>query len=177
MPRIVRLEPHNPAWVRLYHEEAGRLAGLLSADLVAIHHIGSTSIPTIKAKPIIDLLVEVRDIGRIDAFNPQMEALGYTPMGEYGIPGRRFFYKGTEDLHTFHVHIFQHDNPEFQRHLNFRDYLIAHPNEARRYEAVKEELAEQHRDDAGAYAEAKTPYIRQIEKLALAWRAQQKQSG
>ena len=88
--RHIIVVPHDPAWAGAFEDEAALLRPVFGDNLVAMHHIGSTAIPGIHAKPVIDMLPVVKDIAAVDSLNPQMEALGYEPMGEYGIPGRRF---------------------------------------------------------------------------------------
>jgi GrpB-like predicted nucleotidyltransferase (UPF0157 family) len=166
----ITLVPHQPEWAARFRAEALRLRALLGDNAVAFHHIGSTAIPEIKAKPIIDLLVEVRNINRVDESNSKMIRHGYLPKGEFGIPGRRYFRKGTEIHHTFHVHVFQTGNPEFKRHLDFRDYLRAHPVEAEAYSRLKESLARKFPEDIEGYMDGKDGFIKKIEKKAKAWR-------
>lgn len=134
--------------------------------MVAIEHIGSTAIPGIKAKPIIDILLVVRDIERVDAKNNAMQNLGYEALGEYGIPGRRYFRKRKGEEDTHHVHTFQEGNPEVQRHVLFRDYLRAHADEAQAYTRLKERLAEQFQHDIDVYTEGKSGFIQRIDQLA-----------
>lgn len=99
--------------------------------IVAVHHIGSTAITGIQAKPIIDLLVEVQCLTQVDEQNLPMEQLGYEVMGDFDIPGRRFFRKNNQDgIRTHHIHIFNHNSAQIKRHLAFRDYMIAHPTDA-----------------------------------------------
>jgi len=170
MPRHVQVVPPNPRWAALFQAEAAIITQALGQEVVAIHHIGSTAIPGISAKPIIDILVDVRDILRIDACNPAMLRLGYEPKGEYGIPGRRFFIKGGDEQRSHHVHVFQCGNPEIQRHLDFRDYLIAHPETAQEYSQLKQELARRFPTDIDAYMAGKDAFIREIDRRACAWR-------
>ncbi len=99
---------------------------VLGSELLEIHHIGSTSIPGIYAKPIIDILGGARKIEDIDPYNDAMARIGYGARGEFGLPGRRFFVKGVPKR-THHLHIFESGNTELTRHLAFRDYMIAHP--------------------------------------------------
>lgn len=100
--RKVVVSPYNVHWPSMYDEEAGKLRTIFGEQLVAMHHIGSTSVPGLEAKPIIDILVVVQDIARVDAINHEMQAFGYEVKGEYGIPGRRFFRKaGMSGLTTF----------------------------------------------------------------------------
>ena len=90
----VKVVPYQPAWPAEYEAEAEKIKQILGGELIEIHHIGSTSVPGLKAKPILDILPVVRDIGRIDAYNSAFEAIGYEAMGELGLPGRRYFRKG-----------------------------------------------------------------------------------
>ncbi len=93
MAMKVVVEPHNPHWAGMFENESQMVTQALGPNVVTIYHIGSTSIPNIYVKPIIDMLVEVTDITDVDAHNRAMEALGYEAMGECGIPGRRYFRK------------------------------------------------------------------------------------
>ena len=119
---------HNPQWRDAFEAEAKHVAAALGENVVAIHHIGSTAIPNIYAKPVIDLLVEVRDITEVDGQSSAMESLGYEVMGEYGIHGRRYFRKDNQEgIRTHQIHAFESGSAEAERHLAFRDYMIAHP--------------------------------------------------
>jgi len=169
MTRKVLVLPYNPAWPLQFAAESGILRTIFGTEVVAIHHIGSTSIPGMSAKPIVDLLVEVRDISGLDRFNEKLSESSYTPKGENGIPGRRYFFKGSEDLHTAHVHCFQSGNEHIERNLIFRDYLKAHPSEARSYSLLKEILADQFPEDIDSYVEKKDRFIQEIDRRAHAW--------
>jgi len=138
---------------------------------VAVHHIGSTAIPNLSAKPIVDLLVVVRDIEKIDTFNEMMSRLDYLAKGENGIPGRRFFIKGDEIHRTHHIHIFQISHPDIERHLNFRDYLVAHPEEAQAYGRLKQELARRFPTDIDNYIAGKDEFVKEIDRKAQAWKS------
>ncbi|MGD2176345.1 MAG: GrpB family protein [Anaerolineae bacterium] len=170
MQRPITVVTHDARWSDLFQEEANGLGAILGQEVVAIHHIGSTAIPGIYAKPIIDILVEVQDIERIDTFNRDMIERGYVPKGEFGIRGRRFFIKGTEESRTHHVHVFQTGNPEFERHLEFRDYLRAHPEEAQAYSRLKQELARRFPHDIDSYTAGKDDLINKLERKAKAWK-------
>lgn len=170
--RNVEVVAYNPKWPVLYRAEAGRLIKLLGAELVRLHHIGSTSIPCLAAKPLIDMLAEVRHIEQLDELNPRLIAAGYTPKGEYGIPGRRYFFKGSQEIHTHHLHAFQEGNPEIARHLLFRDYMRSHPAEAMKYGELKQLLAARFPDDIDAYCAGKDAFIKDIDHKAAAWAAE-----
>ncbi|CAH2214879.1 GrpB family protein [Tepidibacter aestuarii] len=166
--RVIEVVPHNLKWNEDYQKEAKKICSIMYSEIVDIHHIGSTSIPKIYAKPIIDILIEVKDINSVDKYNEEIEKLGYIAKGEYGIKDRRFFMKGLYNR-THHIHIFQTGNPEIKRHLNFRDYMIAHPEEAKCYEELKKGLAKKFRYDNEGYCEGKDSYIKGIDKKAEEW--------
>lgn len=170
MVREIQVVPYDSRWPERFAREADRLRAIFGAQVVAIHHIGSTAIPNVSAKPIIDVLVEVVSIEAIDAFNQEMIERGYLPKGEFGIPGRRFFIKGTEERRFHHVHVFQAGDPEMERHLAFRDYMIAHPDEAEAYTVLKRELAREFPHDAEGYMAGKNDFVVEVERKALAWR-------
>ncbi len=169
MPRKVEVVPYRPDWPEQFEAEANALTRIFGDQLQSIHHFGSTSIPGVSAKPIIDILVIVRDINAVDAMNPQLAELGYSAVGEYGIPGRRFFYKGTYDTRTHHLHVYENGNPHIMRHLVFRDYMRSHPIPARNYARLKEELARQFPDDMDSYIQGKNAFVKEHEKQALEW--------
>jgi len=171
MTRRVILLPHDPAWGEAFQQEAGRITAALRGLHTVIHHVGSTAIPGIHAKPIIDMLLLVEDLAGIDARSAVMEALGYEGMGEYGIPGRRYFRKLTEGgVHTHHVHAFREGSDGAVRHLAFRDYMIVHPHAAQAYSELKQRLAEAYPSNMDAYIDGKDPFIKAHEARALAWR-------
>lgn len=172
MKRIVEIYPYDSAWAADYAAEAEGLAPVFGGNLVALHHIGSTAVPGLPAKPIIDILPVVADINQVEALNPQMVALGYIAKGENGIPGRRYFRKGSDAHHTHHVHVFQVGSPEIAKHLDFRDYLRAHPEEMTTYGRLKTTLAAQFRTDPPAYTDAKTGFIAEILRKATVWKQQ-----
>lgn len=168
----VEVVPHDPRWRQAFQAEAKRVAAALGENAVAIHHVGSTAIPGIYAKPVIDLLVEVRDVTEADGRSPAMESLGYQVMGEFGIPGRRYFRKDDQEgTRTHHIHAFQAGSGEVERHLAFRDYLIAHPEDAQRYSELKRKLASEHPQSMDAYMDGKDGFIKEMERRAAQWRA------
>ena len=170
-PIPVELLAHSDSWARLAEIERGRLTELLEVNLVAVHHIGSTAIPGIRAKPIIDLCPEVHVLSRLDEARLQLCSLGYQWWGEYGMRGRRYCTLDDQETQKRRVqlHCFERGDPNIERHLAFRDYLKAHPHAAHEYEAVKIYARELHPDDSYAYSEAKSAWISAIESLALTW--------
>lgn len=163
---------HDPNWRSAFETESKLIALALGENVVAIHHIGSTAIPQIHAKPIVDMLVEVKDLLKIDTYSSEMEALGYQAMGEFGIPGRRFFRKGNEaGIRTHHLHGFEVNSAQIERHLAFRNYMISHPEEAQQYSELKRELANKYHDNIQAYMDGKDGFIKEIDLKAAKWRA------
>ncbi len=171
--RKVELVAYNPQWARLANEQASKLRCALGASLVQVEHIGSTAIPGIVAKPVLDLMPIVSDLKAADDNSEAVRLLGYEWHGEFGIPGRRFCTLScpVSGTRLVHLHIFQLDSAHIDRHLAFRDYLRTHTDEARAYEAVKQRAASLHRESPQAYTEAKSGWIRSCEQRALAWRA------
>ena len=170
----VEVVPHDPQWRDAFEAEAKHVAAALGENVVAIHHIGSTAIPNIYAKPVVDLLVEVRDIAEVDGRSSLMESLGYEVMGEYGIPGRRYFRKDNrEGIRTHHVHAFEAGSAEVSRHLAFRDYMIAHPGDAQRYSELKRKLAAEHPQSPDGYMDGKDGFIKEMDRRAARWRTSQ----
>lgn len=150
-----------------YELEEQLLKEMLKHDLVNCFHIGSTSVPGLKAKPIIDILLVVHNIAGLDHYSAQFETLGYEVMGEFGIIGRRYFRKGGDDR-THQIHAFQYDNVyEIERHLSFRNYLCQHPNIVQQYGDLKSELAIKFPNDIERYGDGKDEFVKQIEKQAL----------
>lgn len=160
---------YDPNWRNKYLKEEFKIKGILQDKLINSFHIGSTSIPNLKAKPIIDILLVVKDINELDAYSVQFENLGYEVMGEFGIKGRRYFRKGG-DNRTHHIHAFQYDHiQEIERHLSFRDYLRQNPEICKEYGELKSRLADEYPTDIDSYIDGKNDFVKKIEKEALQW--------
>ena len=171
--RAVIVTEHDPSFAERAIEEGAAIRRALGECVLVVHHIGSTALP-IPAKPLLDLMPIVRDVTELDA--PEklaaMTALGYEARGEYGIAGRRFFTKVDVDgTRTHNVHCFAEGSPEMRRHLDFRDYLLAHPEDAAAYGALKQALAAKHPLDIDAYMDGKDAFIKELERRAARWRA------
>ncbi|TCP52573.1 GrpB-like predicted nucleotidyltransferase (UPF0157 family) [Tumebacillus sp. BK434] len=165
----VVVKEYNDHWRQMFSEEAQKIKDVFGDELLEIHHIGSTSVPGLHAKPIIDIMPVVTDIERVDLYNEQMNGLGYECMGELGMKGRRYFRKGGDDR-THHVHIFQIDNKEdIYRHLAVRDYLRAHVEEAVKYGNLKANLAIKFPKNIEAYMDGKDEFVKELERKALDW--------
>jgi len=170
MPTVV-VAPYDPAWTTQFEEEAQRLTGILGKQVIITHHVGSTAVPDLAARPIIDILVEVRQIERMDEYEAILQALGYTSVGEHGIPGRRFFIKNeAEKGRTHNLFIFPVGHPGIRYLLDLRDYLTTHQREAEFYGLLKTELAQRYPDDLRSYMQEKDPFIQEILRRAVTWR-------
>jgi GrpB-like predicted nucleotidyltransferase (UPF0157 family) len=154
----------------MYEEEKERILAALGPAVIAIEHIGSTAVPGLAAKPIIDIMLGIRTLDEVPALYGPLAGIGweYAPEFELIIPERRFFRKGPEESRTHHLHMVEYGDEFWVRHLLFRDYLRSHPEVANDYEQLKRTLAERYATDRPAYTEAKTDFIRQIEWLARA---------
>lgn len=163
----IRLTDYSEDWSQMFHTEAAFLKTLFGEEIIKCEHFGSTSVHGMKAKPVIDMMCIVKTIEKIDVFNNQMDYLGYDVAGEWGITGRRIFRKGGENR-THHIHFYQFDNPEIERHLIFRDYLRSHPQEVAKYCRFKEDLVRRF-DTTSGYSPAKKKFVSEIEQKALCW--------
>ena len=155
----VRLVDYDPAWPRLFDEEARRLREALGAGLAALEHIGSTAVPGLAAKPILDIAAAVADLSGLPALVAALEAAGYAYKGEYGLPGRHFFTLG--DPARVHLHVVVQGSGHWSSWIALRDRLRADPDLRARYAALKAGLAAQHARDRDAYTAAKSGFIRE----------------
>jgi GrpB-like predicted nucleotidyltransferase (UPF0157 family) len=165
----VWLAPHDPAWAEMAAAEGARLTGTLGDALIVVHHIGSTAIAVIAAKPVVDLMPVVRGLEALEARRSEIEALGYLWRGEFGIAGRRYCVLERQGTRVFHVRFFAEGHPNIATQLVFRDYLRAHRDEALAYEAAKRAAAEAHPDNSLAYNDHKAGWIRACVERAQAW--------
>jgi GrpB-like predicted nucleotidyltransferase (UPF0157 family) len=164
----VQLVPYTPEWATLFQTERARLQQVLGPDALDIQHIGSTAIPGLAAKPILDLGVTVAAEAVVSGCIPRLTALGYT-YREYRGPGEgHFFDQGSEQRLTHYLHLLPVGEPGWRNYLLFRDYLIAQPEARAAYMRLKEDLASRYAADRAAYSAAKATFIQAI--LALAQR-------
>jgi GrpB-like predicted nucleotidyltransferase (UPF0157 family) len=166
--RLVEVVESRADWIACYERERALLEHALGRALTKAHHIGSTAVPGLAAKPIIDILLEVSDLDSLDARDHQMVALGYTVKGEHGIVGRRYFQKGGA-LRTHHVHAYQVGDDTITRHLAFRDYLIANGDVAEEYAELKRGLARTFRNDPAKYQAGKAAFLETHQERAVGW--------
>ena len=165
----VQVVPYDPSWPSRYRREAALLREALGDCLVEIHHIGSTSVPGLWAKPIIDIRPVVTAVEEADRRRAALEALGYEYLGEFGIPGRRYLRKGG-DHRTHQVHLFGRESrDEIRRHLAVPAYLRCHPDAARDYAQLKRRLARRFPRDIDGYCDGKDAFVKALERAALDW--------
>ena len=160
----------EPSWAVIYEAEVAKLRQALGELPFEVHHIGSTAILGIYAKPIIDILLVVQSLKSLDAKDQNMRELGYEPKGEFGIPERRYFRKdSTSGDRTHQIHSFVQGSAGAIRHLAFRDYMNCHNEAAREYSDLKQGLAASFPNDIQKYMNGKDAFIKQHEAAALAW--------
>lgn len=155
---------HNRSWQLAYQQEKSIIAKTLNKDIVEIQHIGSTAIPGLAAKPIIDILIAVERFTPDDKYSCQLHLIGYHHQPEASSTDRLFFWKGTPRTH--HIHIVEYGKGIYWRHILFRDYLRNHREIALQYEALKRKMALKFCSDKVAYAESKTQFIDSVVELA-----------
>jgi len=156
----VKLFAYESGWQILFLEERDRLQAGIGEYVLDIQHIGSTSIPGMPAKPILDIGIAITNFEEgVRCIHP-MEKLGYRYKGENGIPLRHYFVKGSPRTH--HVHMVELESEEWRSHLLFRDYLIKNPETARSYERLKQKLAKQFVTERAAYQAGKDSFIKAV---------------
>jgi len=162
----VRIVPYDPAWPERFEEERARLASAIADQVVGIHHVGSTAVPGLEAKPVIDILVGVRDLDSSRSCFDRLRELGYV-YAPYRIDEMHWFCKPGPSRRTHHLHLVPVDSARFREELAFRDYLRAHRDVANEYGALKRKLAQEFRTDREAYTAAKTEFVRAVLARAL----------
>ena len=159
--------PYDPDWPRRYAAEAAHVSEAFRDLLVELEHMGSTAVPGLAAKPVIDISAGLRALDLPPGPVTAMESLGYEYMGEHNLPGRLFFRKGGDER-TFHVHAVEWGGPQWHRHRALRDYLLAHPDEAGAYGDEKLRVAAE-ASDSEDYWERKQPFVDALFARAWAW--------
>ena len=167
MPQHITVLNYDPEWPLKYERERKAIAEILDGNGISIYHIGSTSVPGLAAKPIIDMMAVVRSLEKVDDARGKFSELGYEYLGEFGIAGRRYFRKGGDER-THQIHIFQADDwNNIERHLAFRDYMRTHEKERAEYAKIKTALAQRFPYDIDGYCDGKDAFFREMEKRAL----------
>ena len=158
--RRVDVVDYSKKWPIEFREERDRLIGAIGSITRDIRHVGSTSIPGMTAKPIIDIAVGLVKFGDGASCVAPLQRLGYESRGEYGIPGRHYFVKGSPS--TRHLHMYAESDPRLLDYILFRDYLIAHPDPAIQYAALKRDLAGRFGDDRASYQDGKAAFVESV---------------
>ncbi|MGH7636346.1 MAG: GrpB family protein [Gemmatimonadaceae bacterium] len=156
----VRVVPYDPAWPRLFTEEADRIRGVLGDLPVVLEHTGSTAVPGLAAKPILDILGGHPQDGDVSSYIAAIKRAGYVHRGEQGIPGRHFFRRG--DPRSFHLHLAVRNGSFWREHLTFRDALRRDPGLRAEYEGLKLALAARYPSDRESYIDGKTAFVRNV---------------
>ncbi|GGE54242.1 GrpB family protein [Priestia taiwanensis] len=163
----VEIIPYEKRWERLFQEEAKLIKDTVEKQY-RIYHIGSTSIPGMPSTPIIDLLMVVENLDDMCDGKNRLARIGYEALGERNGQGRCFFMKDGGNC-SYHLHIFQQGNKQIERHLIFREFMIANREEAERYACQKEELAERYQQDRQKYTEEKKVLLNKIDRKVEQW--------
>jgi len=167
-PAIRIVEP-DPAWPDAARAELDRLAAALGPVAVRLEHVGSTAVPGLAAKPIVDLQLSVASLEPFAAYGETLARLGYLFAPDPEMPDYHFFGKPPERPRTHHLHVCEAGRDPERRHLAVRDFLRAHPEEAARYAELKRAVAERHPQDRLGYITGKARYIAELEARALRW--------
>lgn len=168
MPQHITVVNYDPEWPSKYVRERDYITEILKENCISIYHIGSTSVPGLAAKPIIDIMAVVRSLEKVDTVAEKFSEIGYEYLGEFGITGRRYLRKGGDER-THQIHIFQADDwNNIGRHLAFRDYMRTHEKERNEYAKIKKNLAQKFPYDIDGYCDGKENFVREMESRALA---------
>ena len=164
MAREIKVLPYNENWVEDYKQIKRLLLDIFGDLVIDIQHFGSTSIKGMSAKPIIDVMIIVNNIQKVDELNYRMIEVGYKPRGENGMPGRRYFQYFHEDgvNHTQHIHVYEKNNSAVIDQLMFRDYLRIDKDAFEQYQQIKINSAELFRHSPSEYTDSKTNCINEI---------------
>lgn len=162
----IEIVPYNPDWPNQFTKEAEKIREALGDNLIEIHHIGSTSVPGLAAKPLIDILPVVQDIRLTDQAILAMQKLGYEAKDEFGIPFRYFFTKSIKASRTHNVHIFEEGNTEIERHLKFRNWMRNNEDDRNAYALLKIKLAAEFPNDIYSYCIGKDNFVNEIDRKA-----------
>ena len=165
----IRIVDHDPKWPALASAEIRRIEERLGPVAARVEHVGSTAVPGLAAKPIMDLQLSVARIDPLEPYREPLERLGYLFVPHPAFPDFHFFALPAERPRTHHLHVCEAGSEHERRHLAVRDFLRAHPDEAANYGALKGKLAADRPEDRLAYIEGKAPYMAALEARALAW--------
>lgn len=174
----VRLIDHQDEWIYEAENTIGELKKLMGTAAIDIQHIGSTAISSIHAKPIIDIVIGVRELNDIHPYINVLKESGFIFRGE-DVPGQVLFVKGNfeEDLRTHHIHVVKWNGSEWNNYINFRDYLNAFPEKRLIYDDCKQGLSVQFSSNRKCYTEGKRKLIDTFLEEARLWQTRQQQNN
>lgn len=164
----VRVVSYDPAWKEFFESERAILLSQFPGDVLEVSHGGSTSVPGMAAKPIIDMFAVVPNLINAEQLRKPLESLGYHYRGEEGVPGRILYAKGAGEIRTHHLNLVEKTNDQWRNHISLREYYIRHPDVAQEYVQLKEKLAQMFPDDRSAYGKGKKDFVRSVLERAQA---------
>lgn len=163
----VVIVPYSAEWAEEFQKEKKRLKNLLKDTALSIEHVGSTSIPGLSAKPIVDIAVAVKHKGTLKSLIPFFSDNGYDVMDSIETTGEILVRKGSPQLRTHYIHIEVIGSTFWNNHIIFRDYLLEHPDVVKKYEQLKQKISEKYKDERKKYTAAKNAFIQDILRKAL----------
>ena len=166
--RTYSIKKYSKNWARRFRTQEKLLRKIFGKNIVEIHHVGSTSIPGMDAKPVVDILAIVKNLTSIDQIKKKLKTLGYDTLVNYVVPKSRLLYKFKGKEKLYNIHVLPRSHPESKRLLNVKNYLIAYPAEAKRYADLKKKLYKKTKDYA-LYRKGKTNFLNALEKKASRW--------
>ena len=161
-------------WSQAFAVEAENIGNAMGDVAINVYHVGSTAVPGMQSKPIVDILVTVRDIASLTSYRVPLERIGYAFSYDSEFPDFHFFGNPQERPRRYHIHVCQEDSVHERRHLAVRDYLRTYSKEAAKYGSIKGRIAREFPGDRQRYMEEKSPYVENLEQRALAWPSEQR---
>lgn len=163
---IVELSDYNNDWEKDYKQEEILLKNALKNIIIEIHHIGSTAIVGLKAKPVIDILLVIENLNKINEIEELLKDYGYENRGHQGVNDRYFFAKGPEDARSHYLHFVEPKSNTYYNQIYFKKYLIEHPEYIKKYCSLKERLAAKYPNERPKYTQGKNDFIANVIRLA-----------
>lgn len=162
----VELEDYNNNWNEEYKKEEELLKNVLKDRIIEIHHIGSTAIKGLKAKPVIDIIIVIKSLSDINEIEELLNDYDYSNRGQQGVSDRYFFAKGSEDARTHYIHFVEPNSDTYFNQVYFKKYLLEHPEYIKKYCDLKQDLASRFPDERAKYTQGKNEFITSVIDLA-----------
>jgi GrpB-like predicted nucleotidyltransferase (UPF0157 family) len=164
---IVKLSDYNPEWSNLFQQEKDVISSTLEDKLLGVEHIGSTAIPGIKSKPILDLMIAIKSLNDWEELKEPLGELGYEfRRDSRSLQQHILFVKGPEEKRTHYLKVAEINSDFWKEHILFRDYLIAHPDKAKEYENLKMTMLKAHEGNRDPYTKGKEVFVKDVLRLA-----------